>query len=368
MRILFASFSLAFLVFVDWAARAAHDPQVPSVVTTRVTGAGMFFGDTKGMALYTYARDITPGISACVEACAKLWPPLMAAADAVESGEWTIISRDEGERQWALRGKPLYTYSKDSYPGGAFGDRLGTAWNVAFNSIMLQPGVALRALYVGRTLTDLRGMTLYTRDDEAKGKSACEKVCLDTWTPLPVPQLANAIGEWSALSRPDGTLQWAYQGKRLYSNNNDIKPGDLKGSDADKVWRAAIIEPAVLLPSWVSIQNSDMGEVFADAQGSTLYTFAGVMKKTRETICNDECMTKNWRPVAADASAPAFAGDWSVMVAADGTKQWAYKGNAVYTHLRDKEPGAIGGDKWAAGVGAGGGGFIPMTRRRDFEE
>ena len=99
MRILFASFSLAFLVFVDWAARAAHDPQVPSVVTTRVTGAGMFFGDAKGMTLYTYARDITPGISACVEACAKLWPPLMAAADAVESGEWTIISRDEGERQ-----------------------------------------------------------------------------------------------------------------------------------------------------------------------------------------------------------------------------------------------------------------------------
>ena len=61
-------------------------------------------------------------------------------------------------------------------------------------------------------------------------------------------------------------------------------------------------------------------------------------------------------------------GDFTVVARKDGNKQWAYKGNAVYTHLRDKEPGAIGGDKWAAGVGGGGGGFIPMTRRRDFEE
>jgi hypothetical protein len=28
----------------------------------------------------------------------------------------------------------------------------------------------------------------------------------------------------------------------------------------------------------------------------------------------------------------------------------------------------VGGDKWAAGVGGGGGGWIPVPRRRDLEE
>ena len=47
---------------------------------------------------------------------------------------------------------------------------------------------------------------------------------------------------------------------------------------------------------------------------------------------------------------------------------WAYKGNPVYTHTRDRGPGRVGGDKWAAGVGGGGGGWIPVPRRRDLEE
>ncbi len=355
------------LVLVAHGAMAGIELAVPPGVTQKQSGAGVAFGDAKGMTLYTYARDNTKGKSACIDDCAKLWPPLVAAADSKETGDWTLITRDDDVRQWAFRDKPLYTYARDRAPGNAFGDRLGNAWNIASVPITTPPGVALRALFVGRVLTDKRGMTLYSRSDDTKEKSACEKKCLETWLPLAAPQMANVIGDWSPLPRSDGTLQWAYQGKRLYKNANDIKPGDLRGDGVDKIWRAAILDPAAPLPSWVTVQNSDMGEIFADSNGLTLYVFNGSLQKTRELICNDECLSKNWRAVPADADAAA-SGDWTPVAAEGGGKRWAYKGNLLYSHTRDKSPGAIGGDKWAAGVGGTGGGFSPIQRRRDYEE
>jgi predicted lipoprotein with Yx(FWY)xxD motif len=367
MRLIFVVPVLIALAHVGGNVRAAETAKAPAGVTTRITGAGVFFADAKGMTLYTYARDDKPGKSACIDDCLKIWPPLVAADDAKDDGHWSVIVREEGTRQWAYRGKPLYTYVRDNYPGGAFGDRLGNAWSAVYEPVVVPPGLAIRALYVGRVLTDLRGMTLYTREDEAQGAPKCEAACLETWLPLAAPHLANAIGDWTLQPRKDATLQWAYQGKRLYLNANDLKPGDLRGNGADKIWRAAILEPAAALPAWVTVQRSDMGEVFADAKGHTLYVFNGSMEKTLQLVCNTDCMTKNWRTVSAEADA-APSGDWAAVSAPDGTRRWAYKGNVVYTHSRDRAPGAIGGDKWAAGAGGGGGGFTPILRRRDYQE
>jgi predicted lipoprotein with Yx(FWY)xxD motif len=86
--------------------------------------------DTKGMTLYMFDRD-AGGKSACNGPCATNWPPLMATGDAKASGEWTVINRDDGTKQWAYRGKPLYTWSKDSKPGDKTGDNVNNVWHTA---------------------------------------------------------------------------------------------------------------------------------------------------------------------------------------------------------------------------------------------
>lgn len=62
----------------------------------------------------TFARDTTPGKSACNGQCATNWPPLAAAADAKDDGQWSVVTRDDGAKMWAYKGKPLYTYVRDT--------------------------------------------------------------------------------------------------------------------------------------------------------------------------------------------------------------------------------------------------------------
>jgi predicted lipoprotein with Yx(FWY)xxD motif len=85
-----------------------------------------------GMTLYTFDRDAS-GKSACNGPCATNWPPAMAGADAKASGDWTIITRDDGAKQWAYKGKPVYTWSKDTKPGDMTGDGFNNMWHVVNN-------------------------------------------------------------------------------------------------------------------------------------------------------------------------------------------------------------------------------------------
>jgi predicted lipoprotein with Yx(FWY)xxD motif len=87
--------------------------------------------DAKGMTLYIFDRDTAPGKSSCNGNCATNWPPLMAAADAKDSGSWTVITRDDGGKQWAYKGKPLYFWKDDKKAGDAEGDGRNNVWHIA---------------------------------------------------------------------------------------------------------------------------------------------------------------------------------------------------------------------------------------------
>ncbi len=63
--------------------------------------------------------------------CATNWPPLMANADAKASGDWSIVTRDDGGKQWAYKAKPLYAWSKDTKPGDVTGDGFNSVWHIA---------------------------------------------------------------------------------------------------------------------------------------------------------------------------------------------------------------------------------------------
>ena len=87
---------------------------------------------SNGMTLYTFDKDAAgSGKSVCNGPCAANWPPLMAQAGDAGSGEWSVITREDGGRQWAYKGKPLYFWVKDQKPGDTTGDGVNNAWRVA---------------------------------------------------------------------------------------------------------------------------------------------------------------------------------------------------------------------------------------------
>jgi predicted lipoprotein with Yx(FWY)xxD motif len=91
--------------------------------------AGGVLVNGAGMTLYTFDRD-AGGKSACNGPCAALWPAALAGPDAKASGDWTIIARDDGAKQWAYKGRPVYTWSKDTKPGEMTGDNFNNVWHV----------------------------------------------------------------------------------------------------------------------------------------------------------------------------------------------------------------------------------------------
>ncbi len=91
---------------------------------TKMTADGL--NDSAGKPLYTFARDTTPGKSACNGPCVTAWPPFLADGAAKDMGDWTVVTRDDGGKQWAYKGKPLYTYAKDTAGQAATG--VSPAW------------------------------------------------------------------------------------------------------------------------------------------------------------------------------------------------------------------------------------------------
>ncbi len=87
--------------------------------------------NSAGMTLYTFDKDAAgSGKSTCNGPCAVNWPPLTASAADSGSGEWSIVVRDDGSRQWADQGKPVYLWIKDRKPGDKTGDGVNKVWHV----------------------------------------------------------------------------------------------------------------------------------------------------------------------------------------------------------------------------------------------
>ena len=85
-----------------------------------------------GMTLYTFDKDVADsGKSICNGECAVKWPPLMASTSDKASGDYSIITCDDGSKQWAYKGKPLYLWFKDQKPGDTTGDGVNNVWHTA---------------------------------------------------------------------------------------------------------------------------------------------------------------------------------------------------------------------------------------------
>ncbi len=334
------------------AAPAAHaTPPVPPNLKPQRNGEESVFTDERGFSIYTSDEDSEPGVSKCYDACAKAWPPFPAAADSQPIGSFTIHDRKDGLRQWVYRGKPLYTFARDEYPGGRFGDGVANRWRLAFGVLRSPPGIGVFKTPIGRILVNDKGLTLYTpKAGSAALKSGCDAACLREWLPAAAPALARDSGDWTVLARADGTRQWAFKGQPLYASHSDRRAGDLRGQDVGGAdWTPIIIQPEMPSPAWTTLVKTDVGQIFANEKGMTLYAFNGKLDQIKKLTCDDACLDQAWTRVTASAESPPV-GDWSVKKGEDGKLYWAYRGAPLFTFFRDKVPGDALGGQYASGA------------------
>jgi predicted lipoprotein with Yx(FWY)xxD motif len=82
-----------------------------------------------GMTVYTFDKDAADsGKSVCNGPCADNWPAVPAPADVAPP--YSLVTRDDGARQLAYRGRPLYLFKGDKAAGERNGDNFKTIWHV----------------------------------------------------------------------------------------------------------------------------------------------------------------------------------------------------------------------------------------------
>lgn len=90
----------------------------------------------------------------------------------------------------------------------------------------------------GQYLTDFQGMTLYVFDKDTTGVSNCAGSCAAIWPAY--SSGATAQGTFpdhiGLITRADGKMQFAWDGKPLYYYAPDKVAGDLKGDGVDGIW------------------------------------------------------------------------------------------------------------------------------------
>ena len=119
----------ALLAACGTSTKTSAPAAKPSTLTQAADGTLI---GPDGRTLYVFTKDVAgSGKSACVDACAANWPPLGVAATAVPLGDYTIITRADGSKQWAFKGMPLYYYAKDTKAGDRLGDGVGGNWKIA---------------------------------------------------------------------------------------------------------------------------------------------------------------------------------------------------------------------------------------------
>ena len=403
---------------ISLAASRGAELATPPGITLQVLGRGQGYGrmsfiglaelprdqiafaDERGMTLYTYGKD-SPGKSRCTGACTKMWIAALAPSYARPVGEWSTFNRGQGQRQWQYRGKPVYTFARDTDIGSLFGvspsraqvrpfktssqanEGAGQAgagtyqgaspladWHPALlfpaSDIAMPDTIAVKEVgdADGLAFVDQAGMTIYSYEGRGGVKALLRLADQAEWKPLVAPALAHPVGEWSLITRSDGIRQWTFRGKPLFTYAGDRAAGDANGVGLSKDWSAALLA-SFYMPAQVRlVQTPGRGKVLATADGMTLYRRDGIPmdfgggQSTRHGVpfqpgvgrqigvslqgCEGACLT-SWHPFVAPADAHPD-GFWDVAIRPDGVHQWVYQGYALYTYAGDHEAGEMAGN------------------------
>jgi predicted lipoprotein with Yx(FWY)xxD motif len=110
-------------------------PAAAATVDVRTSTLGQALVDGQGRTLYLFEADKV-GKSECNGGCVSAWPPYRAgttpqAGTGVTASLLSTITREDGGKQVAYGGHPLYFYAGDNGPGDITGqglDQFGAKW------------------------------------------------------------------------------------------------------------------------------------------------------------------------------------------------------------------------------------------------
>ena len=242
----------------------APAPLVPPGFTVTSTAIGRLLTTDKGFTVYTSDKDAA-GKSNCTGACEDSWKPVVAADFAQPQGEWTTIERAPGVKQWAFRGKPVYTYAIDRSIRGLDGED-EPSWHATYMQFAPKPPAEFttRVSLAGEVLADHSGKTIYTYwcYEDALDQLSCDTpdttqayriaicgsgdaaTCLRDWPPVRAPENAVSTSKvWgiayidpmtglrASEKQPGAWRVWTYRGRPIYTYAGDKAPGDINGDE-----------------------------------------------------------------------------------------------------------------------------------------
>jgi predicted lipoprotein with Yx(FWY)xxD motif len=241
-------------------------PDAPPELAVVPFRTGHMLTTHKGFSVYTSDAD-EPGKSNCKGECLSDWNPVLAPQTAKPKGDWSVVERSPGIKQWAYRDKPLYTYIHEKRTRSVTGSDI-PGWRNAFTQRALPPpqDFTVQDSRIGQVLADANGKTiyLYACNDDALDQQTCDhpgspqayrmaicgnfdpKVCQQTFPYVKASPGAKAESSlWSVMTiDPDtgrrveagqeadqaGAIQvWAYRERPVYTYGDDRKPGDANG-------------------------------------------------------------------------------------------------------------------------------------------
>lgn len=244
-------------------------PLLPPGFAVRTTSIGRMLTTDKNEAVYAYAGD-TATTTNCHDACLVDWKPVSAPALARAQGEWSMLERSPGERQWVFRGQPLYTYALDTGSWSRQGSDVAMWDNVFTQKAPAHPPeFTVQPTIAGEVLADVSGRTIYVYrcGEDSADQLACDhpddtqvyrlamcgggsaEKCLEHWPYVLAGDGAKSINRtWRVLSidpktgrlagngEPGALRVWSYRGRPVYRFAGDQRPGDVFG-DGTGEWR-----------------------------------------------------------------------------------------------------------------------------------
>lgn len=209
--------------------------------------------------------------------------------------------------------------------------------------------------FLWRRLGDADGNPLYTYDADRGGKSSCYDDCAKEFPPFVAGPHSKAAGDFSILTRADHVRQWIYQDKPLYRYSGKDPEGEPVGARFELAenpawhdpssniyspkhgWRRSAYTPekSITMPPNIDLDGVAVANGFGFVDAATRLTIYAAPAGQK--------LSSSWQPLRASALA-LRVGDFSIIRRKDdGTRQWTYKGEALYTYSGDYAPGEVNG-------------------------
>ena len=226
---------------------------------------GKFLVGPQGMTLYVSTND-EPNISNCTAGCLANWIPFTVETDADLTvarnipGQIGLIERpDDGTLQVTYNEQPLYRFSADENVGDSNGQGFESAWYIFPPESVFLGGTDAGGLW----LETAYSRTVYASQLDDSGASNCVDDCAETFIPYTVNR-GDVVyglrleGEISLITRPDGTLQVAYNEMPLYTYVGDTMQGELNGYGIDEVWFN--VPPGITRDQFMTLSTNPYGD------------------------------------------------------------------------------------------------------------